>query len=359
MDLYDDLPEPGTEESSKPGLGVYQPPPTATPGWAIPGVKKKKVAQSTPIFVGGGGDLSSGGVVSGDSNGPKQNKQKQQQPPPKKKTPSSLLTGPIIPAMRPPTRKPLISSIPRALMAKRKKAAPGVAIKRTKLTQNSVTNIHDDSNQPNQDTNPNPNSGSEEANFFRDNIKDEYDPAKPNDYEEFVKMRDNKFEEEMRERRNKKAKEKLRKQYEKQETTQDMGETGEEAYLRRVRMSQGGGGLGSSSAAQASSKANMDEKPSRVILLTNMVGPGEVDDELAGETAEECQKYGPVLKCSITEVNRVGIKEEEAVRIFVVFGTVVAATNALKDLNGRFFGGRTVKARYFPVEKYNRNELDP
>ena len=33
-----------------------------------------------------------------------------------------------------------------------------------------------------------------------------------------------------------------------------------------------------------------------------MVGPGEVDEELEGETAEECAKHGPVSQCLIYEV---------------------------------------------------------
>jgi len=34
-----------------------------------------------------------------------------------------------------------------------------------------------------------------------------------------------------------------------------------------------------------------------------MVMPGEVDDELEGETKEECRKYGDVNKVVIAEVN--------------------------------------------------------
>ena len=33
-----------------------------------------------------------------------------------------------------------------------------------------------------------------------------------------------------------------------------------------------------------------------------MVGPGEVDGDLEGETFEECGKYGKVIKCLIFEV---------------------------------------------------------
>ena len=34
-----------------------------------------------------------------------------------------------------------------------------------------------------------------------------------------------------------------------------------------------------------------------------MVGPGEVDEDLEPETAEECTKYGKVIKCVIFEVS--------------------------------------------------------
>lgn len=36
-----------------------------------------------------------------------------------------------------------------------------------------------------------------------------------------------------------------------------------------------------------------------------MVGPGEVDDDLQPETAEECSKYGEVAKVIIYEVHGV------------------------------------------------------
>ncbi|CAI2167217.1 18040_t:CDS:2 [Funneliformis geosporum] len=102
------------------------------------------------------------------------------------------------------------------------------------------------------------------------------------------------------------------------------------------------------------------ELPSRVILLTNMVGPGEVDDTLQEETADECnEKYGTVERCLIFEVPHGKIPDDEAVRIFVKFEDIVAAIRAKKDLHGRFFGGRQVTAQFFDEQKFDRLDLAP
>lgn len=96
---------------------------------------------------------------------------------------------------------------------------------------------------------------------------------------------------------------------------------------------------------------------SRVLLLQNMVGPGEVDDSLEDETKEECGKYGIVNKCLIYEFPAKSVPEEEAVRIFVEFSLVESAERAAKDLDGRFFGGRIVRATFYDLDKFNKYEL--
>lgn len=40
------------------------------------------------------------------------------------------------------------------------------------------------------------------------------------------------------------------------------------------------------------------------VSIQNMVGAGEVDEDLEVETKEECEKYGKVGKCVIFEVGR-------------------------------------------------------
>ncbi|CAN0540812.1 unnamed protein product, partial [Ectocarpus sp. 8 AP-2014] len=43
-------------------------------------------------------------------------------------------------------------------------------------------------------------------------------------------------------------------------------------------------------------------RPLVCVFVQNMVGPGEVDDELEGETSGECERFGPVRRCLIYEI---------------------------------------------------------
>uniref|UniRef100_A0A8C5BFX6 Splicing factor 45 n=1 Tax=Gadus morhua TaxID=8049 RepID=A0A8C5BFX6_GADMO len=90
--------------------------------------------------------------------------------------------------------------------------------------------------------------------------------------------------------------------------------------------------------------------PTKVVILRNMVGRGEVDEDLEGETKEECEKYGKVIRCVIFEIPVV--TDDEAVRIFLEFERVESAIKAVVDLNGRYFGGRVVKACFYNQDKF-------
>lgn len=112
-------------------------------------------------------------------------------------------------------------------------------------------------------------------------------------------------------------------------------------------------------AVKAKGGTAINGPPTRVVLLKNMVGPGEVDDELEDEVASECSKYGNVTKVLIFEITEAGFSPTEAVRIFIQFDRTESATKALIDLDGRFFGGRIVRASFFAEERFARNELAP
>ncbi|RCV20573.1 hypothetical protein SETIT_4G067300v2 [Setaria italica] len=284
-------------------------------------------------------------------------------------------------------------------------------------------------------------------------VVEEYDPARPNDYEDYRKdklrrakeaelskelerrRREEQEREREREQREREAREREERDY--QSRASSLNISGEEAWKRRAAMSGGGGAaaaqrtpsspphgdgfaIGSSSSAglgvgaggqmtaaqrmmakmgwkegqglgkqeqgitaplvakktdrrggvivdESSSRppekkpksVTFDGPPTRVLLLRNMVGPGEVDDELEDEVASECAKYGTVTRVLIFEITQADFPAEEAVRIFIQFERAEEATKALIDLQGRFFGGRLVQSSFFDEERFGRNELAP
>ena len=59
------------------------------------------------------------------------------------------------------------------------------------------------------------------------------------------------------------------------------------------------------------------------------------------------------------EATEPGFPEEEAVRVYVRFASQAVARAALQSLDGRFFGGRTVRATYFDEGRFEAGDLAP
>lgn len=239
---------------------------------------------------------------------------------------------------------------------------------------------------------------------------DEYNPSRPNDYEELLLEREQKKKEQEEQNRIKRDRERLEAEAAERRKAASMGfappaskggfaipppkgfskpkmdlnVSADEAYKRRMAMSapqglrplgsavipkskgsQFGAGRGppsrppapSFSEPQAPPSSNYNTtSPTRVVLLRNMVGRGEVDNELEREVAEECTKYGRVNRCVAWQVPG-NVPDTEAVRIFVQFGSIKAAIAAMQGLNGRFFAGRTVKASYYSELKLTMKDF--
>lgn len=70
---------------------------------------------------------------------------------------------------------------------------------------------------------------------------------------------------------------------------------------------------------------------------------------------QECEgKYGK-LRCVLVHVNP--LVEKDAVRVFVEFEDKAAAAKAFEALDGRFFGGRCVRASYFDEARFAKRDI--
>ena len=113
-------------------------------------------------------------------------------------------------------------------------------------------------------------------------------------------------------------------------------------------------------AAAPRKRLGLFSNPSCVVLLKNMVQPGDVDESLAEECKQECSKYGPVRTCVIFEITTDPLcPEEECVRTFVCFEKQESAVKAYREMNGRFFGGRQITASFYDEAKFAMRNLDP
>jgi len=84
----------------------------------------------------------------------------------------------------------------------------------------------------------------------------------------------------------------------------------------------------------------------RVLLLTNLIAPGKVDDDISDEVKDECEESGG-------PVERVAIHETcVEVRVFVLFKDSDSLARARPKLHNRLFAGKRVNARPYPEKSF-------
>lgn len=102
----------------------------------------------------------------------------------------------------------------------------------------------------------------------------------------------------------------------------------------------------------------MRRTESCVVVLRNMVGVEDLDDELESEVTDECGRFGTVKRVIIYQERQSEDENAEIiVKIFVEFSQAQEAASARDALNGRFFGGRLVKSELYDQTLYEANDL--
>lgn len=97
---------------------------------------------------------------------------------------------------------------------------------------------------------------------------------------------------------------------------------------------------------------------SRVLILRNMVGPEDVDEDLQEEIQEECAKFGVVDQVIIYKEKQSDDEDAEIiVKIFVEFAQPGDAIKGKDVLDGRYFGGRLVQAQIYEQALFEHGDL--
>ncbi|EDO46306.1 predicted protein, partial [Nematostella vectensis] len=97
---------------------------------------------------------------------------------------------------------------------------------------------------------------------------------------------------------------------------------------------------------------------SKVMVLRNMVGVEDLDEDLEHEVTDECSKFGTVSRVVIYKEKQGEEEDAEViVKIFVEFTSPDETDKATSNLDGRWFGGRAVKAEAYNEDKFLSADL--
>ncbi|KAL4605027.1 poly(U)-binding-splicing factor PUF60-like [Arapaima gigas] len=129
--------------------------------------------------------------------------------------------------------------------------------------------------------------------------------------------------------------------------------TGQESLSEQENLS-----ISGSSARHMVMQRLLRKQESTVMVLRNMVGPEDIDDDLEGEVTEECGKFGAVNRVIIYQEKQGEEEDAEViVKIFVEFSAAAEMNKAIQALNNRWFAGRKVVAEVYDQERFDNSDL--
>ncbi|WAR26320.1 SPF45-like protein, partial [Mya arenaria] len=211
-------------------------------------------------------------------------------------------------------------------------------------------------------------------------VKDEYNPLRPNDYEELMKKRKEKSRDRDEDDKRRDDRDPGRESVGELERARRRREDDEDSYERPVRNTQfsddgaiGGmastGGLSVASKimarygykeGQGLGKSEQGMSTALFVEKTSKRGGKIIHErDLPKDTPREVQTNANVLRnpTKVVLLRMPDTTEDESVRIFVEFDRIDSAIKAIIDLNGRYFGGRVVRACFYNLDKFRRLDL--
>ncbi|KAL8613295.1 hypothetical protein ACOMHN_052535 [Nucella lapillus] len=144
----------------------------------------------------------------------------------------------------------------------------------------------------------------------------------------------------------------------KQEKEEEEKKGGEEEIQQSLAQQENMKISGSNARHMVMQKLMRPAEQCTVMVLRNMVGVEDLDDDLKDEVTDECEKFGAVKRVIIYQEKQ--SEEENAeviVKIFVEFSKQEEVEKAIASLHGRFFGGRLLTAEKYDPEMFNANDL--
>lgn len=117
------------------------------------------------------------------------------------------------------------------------------------------------------------------------------------------------------------------------------------ALMDKLSRGAGAGELTTASLGLGLGSASAPLIDSPILLLKNLVGPGEVDSELEQEVRDEAGQFGSISAVVIHET-------ASHVLIFVQFASNAECAKARASLDKRIFGGKLIRALAYPHAKF-------
>jgi len=112
-------------------------------------------------------------------------------------------------------------------------------------------------------------------------------------------------------------------------------------------------------------KQLIDDKPTKCLCIKNIVEIDEIEEridykELEYDVQDEMERYGRVMNvvCPRPPVFGDPYSTPGFGKVFILFSTTDAATQAKANILKRQFNGRTCDALFFPEEKLAKNQYD-